>query len=256
VVDKRKWQAGDRMIATAMIWALLTILPAGPALALSELEEVQPPAGETTADEPAPIDEPRNNPDLGPDLGTDFELPAPGPVIRIVPQAEDRDAGPATAADFPPVDILTDPGQLPEPAQRMRQLIIDAASTGLIENLRALLGSGPTATQLAFGQIDTDPVDYLRSVSGDGEGQEILAILIDLLNAGFVRIDADGPEEAFVWPYFAALPLDALTPPQKVELLRLVTAGDVEDMKAYGAYNFYRIGISPEGEWTFFLAGH
>ena len=252
MVDKRKWQAGDKMIASAMTLALLTILPAAPALALSELEEVQPPAAETGQDEPTPIDEPLDSPDLDPDL----ELPAPGPVIRIVPQAEDQDAGPATAADFPPVDILTDPAQLPEPAQRMRQLIIDAAATGRIENLRALLGAGPTATQLAFGQIDADPVEYLRSVSGDGEGQEILAILIDLLNTGFVRIDAGEPEETFVWPYFAVLPLDALTPPQMVELLRLVTAGDVEDMKAYGAYNFYRIGISPEGEWTFFLAGH
>lgn len=46
-----------------------------------------------------------------------------------------------------------------------------------------------------------------------------------------------------------------MTPPQKVELLRLVTAGDVEDMKAYGGYNFYRIGISPEGQWRFFIAG-
>ena len=137
----------------------------------------------------------------------------------------------------------------------MRALIIEAAATGDIEKLRALLGSGPTATQLAFGEIDADPVEYLRSVSGDGAGQEILAILIDLLNTGFVQVDAGGPSDTYVWPYFAALPLESLTPPQKVELLRLVTAGDVEDMKAYGAYNFYRIGISPDGEWRFFMAG-
>ncbi|MBC7283442.1 hypothetical protein [Hoeflea sp.] len=251
MVDKRKRQAGDRNIASAMIWALLTILPASQALALSELQEIEPPAAETGQDgPPLTVEDPQSSPDFG--------LPAPEPVIRAVPQTEhpDIDAAPAIAADLPPVDILTDPAQLPEPAQRMRQLIIEAATTGEIDNLRALLGSGPTATQLAFGQIDADPVEYLRSISGDGEGQEILAILIDLLNTGFVRVDPGEPGETFLWPYFAALPLDALTPPQKVELLRLVTAGDVDDMKAYGAYNFYRIGISPEGEWTFFLAGH
>lgn len=249
MVDKRKRQAGNRKIASAMIWALLTIFPTGQALALSELKEVQPAPDDTGQDAPPPtVDEPLSVPDLG--------LPPAEPVIRAIPQTRDDDSAPAVAAEYPPVDILSDPAQLPEPAQRMRQLIIEAASTGMVENLRALLGSGPTATQLAFGQIDTDPVEYLRSVSGDGEGQEILAILIDLLNAGFVRVDAGEPGETFVWPYFAALPLDALTPPQKVELLRLVTAGDVEDMKAYGAYNFYRIGISPEGEWSFFLAGH
>lgn len=234
-------------IASAML-ALAMLFSASPSLALSELKEVQTPAEDTGQTPPPPLDEPQ--------IGEDGGLPSPGPIIRSQPES---DTGPVVeepaAADAAPVDILTDPAQLPEPAQRMRALIIEAAATGDIEKLRALLGSGPTATQLAFGEIDADPVEYLRSVSGDGAGQEILAILIDLLNTGFVQVDAGGPSDTYVWPYFAALPLESLTPPQKVELLRLVTAGDVEDMKAYGAYNFYRIGISPDGEWRFFMAG-
>lgn len=218
-------------------------------LALSELKPAQPgtPDGEQVPALP-PLDEPT----VGPDGG----LPEPNPIIRTQPQFQTEDASPDNPifVDEPPAEVITDLTRLPEPARRMRELILEAATTGDPENLRALLGAGPTATQLAISDINTDSVEYLRSISGDGEGQEILAILIDLLNTGFVRIDAGEPNEIYVWPYFTAVPLDSLTPPQKVELLRLVTAGDVEEMKAYGAYNFYRVGISPDGEWRFFMA--
>ena len=228
--------------------AVLMIMLSSPAHALSELKPVQPPVTDVEqTPTPPPLDEPVTGPDGG--------LPPPNPIIRETPQSEDVSPEPAIVEDEAPVEIITDLTLLPEPAQRMRQLILEAAATGEPEKLRALLGTGPNATQLAFSQIDPDSIEYLRSISGDGEGQEILAILIDLLTTGFVRIDAGGPNETYVWPYFVALPLERLTAPQMVELLRLVTAGDVEDMKAYGAYNFYRVGISPDGEWRFFMAG-
>ncbi|MGN6549380.1 MAG: hypothetical protein ACTHJ3_05765 [Pararhizobium sp.] len=155
----------------------------------------------------------------------------------------------------PALPILHDLSKLPEPVRRMRQLIMEAAKTGDLTKLRPLIGKGPTATQLAIGGKDTDPIDYLRSVSGDQGGQEILAILLDVLDSGFVDMDKGTPDEAYVWPYFFTTPLATLTPPQRVELFRIITAGDFEDMKAYGGYNFYRVGISPDGQWKFFLAG-
>lgn len=254
MVDKRNsgFSTGDLRVASALIGALILGLSASPALSLSELKPSEPSSTEV---EQGPSLPPLDDPQIGPDGG----LPEPAPVIRGAPQSDEPDLEPAPeparAEDLAPVEIITDLTQLPEPAQRMRQLMLEAATTGEIENLRSLLGSGPTATQLSFGDIELDPVDYLRSISGDGEGLEILAILIDLLNTGFVRVDAGEAGETYVWPYFAAMPLEGLTAPQRVELLRLVTAGDVEDMKAYGGYNFYRVGITPDGEWRFFIAG-
>lgn len=249
MVSKRKSGFGTNCLSLrpAAMVAVLMIGVSGPALALSELKPVQPPATDLPQAAPLPpLDEPTT--------GLDGGLPAPNPVIREIPQSPAEDISPAVADDVT-VEIINDLAQLPESALRMRELILQAAATGDPDKLRSLLGSGPNATRLAQGQTDADPVEYLRSISGDAEGQEILAILIDLLNAGFVRVDAGKPNETYVWPYFVALPLESLTPPQKVELLRLVTAGDVEDMKAYGAYNFYRVGISPDGEWRFFMAG-
>lgn len=251
---RRRNGANGSGLTPAMLAAALVLALSGRAEALSELKPVDPPPDPDVVEQGPPLPPPLDEPTVGPDGG----LPAPNPVIRDTVQPATPDATvtePVVVEDSVSTEILTDPAQLPEPARRMRELILEAAATGYPEKLRPLLGAGPTATQLAFGDIDADPVDYLKSVSGDGEGQEILAILIDLLNAGFVRVEPDTPGEIYVWPYFAALPLESLTPPQKVELLRLVTAGDVEDMKAYGAYNFYRVGISPEGEWRFFMAG-
>jgi hypothetical protein len=80
------------------------------------------------------------------------------------PRIAQSQTGEITGADTPAgdelaVDIITDPQQLPEPARRMRELILDAAATGDPEKLRALLGTGPNATQLAFSEIESDPVD-------------------------------------------------------------------------------------------------
>ena len=49
--------------------------------------------------------------------------------------------------------------------------------------------------------------------------------------------------------------LEKLTKPQLVELFELVTAGDYQRMLGNGSYDFYRVGISPEGRFEFFVAG-
>jgi hypothetical protein len=40
-----------------------------------------------------------------------------------------------------------------------------------------------------------------------------------------------------------------------VELFKIITAGDYEDMKADGTYLFYRAGITPSGVWKYFVSG-
>ena len=144
---------------------------------------------------------------------------------------------------------------LPEPVKRMRERIMQAARDADFEALRPLMGSGSERTLLSFGQIDGDPIDFLRSQGGDPDGYEILAILHEVLEAGYAIYDPGTPNETYVWPYFAATSLEALTPKQRVELFKLVTSGDYEDMRDFGAYIFYRAGISTDGRWRFFVAG-
>lgn len=162
---------------------------------------------------------------------------------------------PDTRRDKALPEVIYDLDRLPEPVRRMRRLIVEAAKSGDIERLRPLLGMGEDRTQLSLGLVETDPIAFLRDISGDEEGHEILAILLEVMEAGFVRLDPGTERELYVWPYFFALPLDGLTPEQRVELFTLVTAGDYADMKTFGAYIFYRAAITPEGRWLFFVAG-
>lgn len=154
-----------------------------------------------------------------------------------------------------PSEIRYDTSTLPLPVKRMRELIMDASRTGDLEALRPLLGSGNNVTQLSFGDFDGDPIEYLRSGSGDAEGHEMAAILLEVMEAGYVVFGEGTVDELYVWPYFYAIALESLTPKQRVELFKLVTAGDYEDMLSFGAYIFFRVGITAQGRWIFFVAG-
>jgi hypothetical protein len=136
----------------------------------------------------------------------------------------------------------------------MRQRLIEAAKSGDIERLRALMEAQPEPPSVSFGDPG-DPIEYLKALSSDAEGRELLAILLEVLETGFVHVAPATADELYVWPYFAQYPVEGLTPEQLVELFTLLTAADYEEMRSYGAYTFFRVGIAPDGRWLFFLAG-
>jgi hypothetical protein len=150
--------------------------------------------------------------------------------------------------------ILRLESDMPEPVRETRRRLMDAARSGDIELLRPLMEAQPEPPSVSFGDPG-DPIEYLKQLSADADGREILAILLEVLESGFVQVAPGTPEELFVWPYFAQFPLEALTPGQIVELFTLLTAADLEDMKSFGGYTFFRVGIAPDGRWMFFVAG-
>lgn len=155
----------------------------------------------------------------------------------------------------PPPTVEYDLSKLPAPVRRLREQIIEAATTGDVEQLRPIFEANSEPPLLGFGGGMGDPIDELKALAGDPEGREVLAILIEVLEAGYVHVDVGTPEEMYIWPYFARYPIEELSGPQMVELFKLLTAGDYEDMKIYGTYLFYRAGIDPKGGWRYFLAG-
>ena len=234
------------LLATA---SLAPFVDSRPAYALSELKRVPgdlPPDEEQPAEDDPAEDEPVE------DTGQPMRIPMPDPLVQK-PGFETKDDSIEDAAPAAPVEVLSDISKIPAPVARMRELIVEAAASGDIERLRPLLGKGPTQTQVGDGQ--EDPIETIKALSGDGEGLEILAIMLDLLSTGFVNVDKGTPDELYIWPYFAEKPLASLTPPEKVDLLRLVTAGDYAGMEEFGSYNFYRIGITPDGQWKFLQGG-
>jgi len=148
-----------------------------------------------------------------------------------------------------------DVSKLPPPVQALRQEILEAAKSGDLALLRPIIDANGSLPDFGDDQANDDPLEFLKSVSGDAEGREILAILLEVLDAGFVHVDVGTPEEMYVWPYFARYPIEKLTPQQIVELFKLIYAGDWEDMRNEGHYLFYRVGIDPSGKWRYFTAG-
>jgi hypothetical protein len=154
----------------------------------------------------------------------------------------------------PPPEVISDLARLPPAVARMRERILAAARTGRLDAVVAVMASNGTMPIFSLNG-DKDPVVYWRQNYPDSAGVEILAILTEILETGFVHVDKGTPEEMYVWPYFSRAPLEALSPEQKVELFKIVTGGDYKDMLGAGTYNFFRLGIGQDGAWRFFVTG-
>ena len=176
------------------------------------------------------------------------------PSTQFVPPEKDGSptARPAAAAEAPAPPAAV-PVQLPPAVQRMRDRILAAARTGDLETLLALMRASGGMPIFSHTQKQ-DPAAYWKESYPDSDGLEILSILISILETQPVRTDAGTPKEAYVWPYFARLPVKSLTPAQKVELFRVVTGSDYKEMLERGRYVFYQVGIAPDGTWRYFLA--
>jgi hypothetical protein len=151
-------------------------------------------------------------------------------------------------------EIISDLSRLPPAVARMRTRILEAARSGDLNNVLTVMQSNETMPIFSLG-ADKNPVTYWKTSYPDSDGIEILAILIQVLEAAFVHVDLGTPQEMYVWPYFARMPLNELSAAQRVELFRIVTGSDYKEMQEAGAYLFYRVGIGPDGTWHFFVAG-
>ncbi|HWA50501.1 MAG TPA: hypothetical protein VG742_19690 [Dongiaceae bacterium] len=143
---------------------------------------------------------------------------------------------------------------LPQPVREMRELILSAAQSGEIEELRTAVEVNELKPEIA-GTPVADPIAYWKRISGDGEGREILAALAEVLDSGYVILPI-GPDlennKVYVWPYFAEVPLDRLSPGQQVELLRLITPAALREMQRTGRYSSWRLAIGADGTWHSF----
>jgi len=143
---------------------------------------------------------------------------------------------------------------LPRAVAEMRETILEAVRSGRIEDLRIAIELNELRPELGAAP-GSDPIAHLKSLSADGEGRDILAVLGELLEGGYAVIPA-GPDiennRVYVWPYFAEVPLGTLNPVQEVELYRLVPANEVRAMRAAGKWSWWRLAIGAAGTWLSF----
>ena len=157
-------------------------------------------------------------------------------------------------SDLPKLEVHYGLGSLPEAVKATHAAMVRAATSGDVTKLTGLFAQQRQTPELTFTSV-ADPATFLKESSGDGEGHEVLAILLDILEAGYLRLNAGTEEETYLWPYFARYPLHDLSAAQKVELYKIVTAADYFDMLDYGAWTFYRVEITKNGQILKFMAG-
>jgi hypothetical protein len=224
-------------VMTRVLTTLIVLHALGSGGALAQLkvrtETIRPPADATT-----------------PPLANQFVPPAPeggGKARAAEPPAT---AAPRAAASPEAAAELL---HLPPAVMRTRDRILTAARTGDLQTLLTLMRANGSMPAFSHTQKQ-DPAAYWKETYPDSEGVEILSILITILETQPVRIEAGTPQETYIWPYFARMPIKSLTPAQKVELFRVVTGADYKEMLERGRYVFYQVGIGPDGSWRYFLA--
>lgn len=248
---------GNEFRCSIASFAAVTLLLGSTALPLSAsaFSQLNPPtslpnaqgtSGQQKKDKPVEqaLEAPSNN---------NNTLPAPDPLINKQAGQNSGDASNASKS----VEFLYDIDKAPEPVRKLRAAIVEAAASGDLERLRPLMnvGGGLKQTQVTADDPGEDPIKTLHDLSGDPDGIEIMSILLDIMSTGFAHVGQGTPDEVYVWPYFAEKDIKTLSTPEKVDLMRIVTAGDYADMLEFGGYNFYRVGITPDGRWKFFTSG-
>ncbi|HEY7084558.1 MAG TPA: hypothetical protein VH519_07050 [Hyphomicrobiaceae bacterium] len=186
-----------------------------------------------------------------------LSLSAPAAAKSPIKEGDKSTAGKERASTgdlLPQIHYGTD--GLPPPVEEMREAILSAVRSGRIEDMRYAWELNELKPDL--GVPSSDPIAHWKQISGDGEGREILAALAQILDAGYVVLPLGGDIEnnrLYVWPYFAEMRLDRLTPAQEVELLRLVSPAVLKDMRSARAYTHWRIVIGADGTWHAFRKG-
>lgn len=221
-----------------------------PAFAFSQLNRPTPLPNAASSPSPQKNDKPVEQALEAP---SNNALPMPDPLVNKQAGQSSGDASNASKS----VEFFFDIDKAPEPVKKLRAAIVEAAASGDLERLRPLMnvGGGLKQTQVTADDPGEDPIKTLHDLSGDPDGIEIMSILLDIMSTGFAHVGQGTPDEIYIWPYFAQKDIKTLSTPEKVDLMRIVTAGDYADMLEFGGYNFYRVGITPDGRWKFFTSG-
>lgn len=155
---------------------------------------------------------------------------------------------------WPTPEISDDISALPEPVRAKRQALIDAARSGDIAALQSIIDAQDSPPNVSFGNPD-DALAYLRDVSEDDDGRQILGLLVDLFDQPYAYYPDSGGETNYIWPYLAEIDPSALTPEQQVDAYRLLDSEAIEELKQMGAWYYWRTIINENGQWSAFVAG-
>jgi hypothetical protein len=155
------------------------------------------------------------------------------------------------------VGPLSDLAELPPRVAALRDKILEAVATRDIENLRPAIEWNETPPIFARGARPmgfSQTIEFLKSRSFDGRGDEILTILSAILEQSYARVTR-GPAVTYVWPAFAARQRPDPTPDERLAMYRCSRFANIVLTNDIGLPLIERVGIGADGTWHYFWAG-
>ena len=136
---------------------------------------------------------------------------------------------------------------VPAAVLKTRAALLRAAETGDYEELRPLV---PKQFSYTFGgPFAGGPIAYWRNIEKETD-QRPIAILADLLRLPYTLYQG-----TYTWPFAFDKQCDDFSEYER-DLLRAVGGTDMSDDCGDGVgYLGWRVGIEPDGDWVFFIAG-
>jgi len=140
-------------------------------------------------------------------------------------------------------------GGLPEPVAATRRAIATAAIACDFVALEALGGSDLN-TSFGGGGFDNIP-------RWEVEGTyPALELLVELFDTPYATQDFEDLPRYYVWPSAFVYDSWEEIPPADLEALRSIyTDEELDQIAGFGSYALWRIGITEDGQWRFFVAG-
>jgi hypothetical protein len=137
---------------------------------------------------------------------------------------------------------------LPAPVAETRRAIAAAA---IACDYRALEALGGTDLNTSFGGGGFQNIPLWE---GQGEGQ--LGTLIELFDTPYATQDFEDLPRYYVWPSAFVYDSWEEIPPADLDALRTIyTDEELDQIATFGSYAGWRIGITEDGDWRFFVAG-
>ena len=134
---------------------------------------------------------------------------------------------------------------LPEQVEQKRQSIYRAAYD---KNYDKLAIEAESDLSYSFGGSEENGfIDYLKNKENS---QELLSTITKLLELPYVK-----HSNIYTWPsVFTKEPKD-WTEEDIAQMNIFLTNEEIESYREFGGYAYYRLGITEEGKWIYFIAG-
>ena len=163
-------------------------------------------------------------------------------VTETVTTGEPAGGGECSAAGLS-ADLPADTA-LPALVAEMRQQIADFAVECDYDGLQELALRGGTGFTYSYGG-ETSAADFWAGA--EERGEDVMRILVESL-----RQDGHEYQGNWVWPTAYT---DAPTDADWEALEGLYPQDQLDSMRQQGSFLGYRVGITPAGDWTFYVAG-